>query len=245
MAARWPAALPRAALRHAAGALPCRRAAASQRALLPPRPALACSPCHDSDLWGTQLLLSTSLDRPSCRAPSPRHSCSAGFAAVAPARVAAAAKSRAHASRSGAVVCAGAATPGSWRCELCKKTLTSANEYAAHLKSRSHAKRVAHLARSKEVGAAAEAALQSLPKLNAWRARLLPDSEPFTSLRQARTALHRVHINLFDLVEGRFGPVFKSEEQLRDYCHKRGLIFPLSEAKATKHLKLFLRHLLL
>jgi hypothetical protein len=121
--------------------------------------------------------------------------------------------------------------------------MPTAKEYADHMQSRKHAQRVDHLARSKVVATAAEAALQSLPKLNAWRERLLPGSQPFTTLHEARTALHRVHINLYDLVEERFKPVFRSVDELSEYSKKRGLIFPLNEAKNEKNLKLFLRPL--
>jgi hypothetical protein len=62
-----------------------------------------------------------------------------------------------------------------------------------------------------------------------------------TSTTAARAELKRVHINIFDLVEERFEPVFPSVKELHTYTTKNGKIFPKAAAKKDGALKLFLR----
>ena len=92
-----------------------------------------------------------------------------------------------------------------------------------------------------EFAARAEAALGDLPTLNAWLAGLgLPGAE---TVADARRELKKVLINIYDLVEERYQPVFTSVRELAAYTIQEEKIFSLKRAKESGQLKLFLRGL--
>ena len=133
------------------------------------------------------------------------------------------------------------AEPLPFRCELCECGFRSQEELGEHeATSRWHAAnyRRAHVA---EFAATAEAALGDLPTLNAWLAGLdLPVAE---TVGEARRELKKVLINIYDLVEERYEPVFDSVRELAAYTFQEEKIFPLTQAKGGGQLKLFLRGL--
>jgi hypothetical protein len=77
--------------------------------------------------------------------------------------------------------------------------------------------------------------------MNSWLVRLGMD--PTVSKTQARAALRKVHINLFDLIEERMKPVFGSVRELRAYTLREKKVFPKAAAKEGGVLKVFLRKL--
>eukprot|EP00762_Andalucia_godoyi_P007506 ANDGO_00773.mRNA.1 hypothetical protein CAOG_03730 len=63
---------------------------------------------------------------------------------------------------------------------------------------------------------------------------------PCESITKARAELAKIHINIYDLVAGRFDKVHKSVPALRKYSVDNGLIFPKQQAK-SQGLRDFLR----
>jgi len=87
----------------------------------------------------------------------------------------------------------------------------------------------------------AEKALASTERLNAWLVQL--QKPEAATLGEARAALKRVYINIYDLLSGRMQPVFETLKGLRKYSSANSKIFPLAEAKSDGQLKLFLKKL--
>jgi len=87
----------------------------------------------------------------------------------------------------------------------------------------------------------AEAALDDLARMNGWLLRLGHKVAP--SKTQARLALRHIHVNLFDLLAERDGPVFGTVFGLRAYTLAEKLVFPKTAAKEGGALRVFLRHL--
>ena len=118
-------------------------------------------------------------------------------------------------------------------CDLCGVRVTGASEMAHHKKGKRHR------AKLREFAARAEEALDDLATLNRWLVKLsLPEESSKTA---ARAAVKSVHINIFDLVEERFEPVFPSVKELLAYTRKNDKFFPKQQAKEGGVLKLFLR----
>jgi hypothetical protein len=126
---------------------------------------------------------------------------------------------------------------GPLACALCGVHATCEAQLAAHLAGKRH--RNASL---RQLAARAETALADLDTLNGWLHRLGRPGEG--SKTQAREALQRVHINIHDLVEERFQPVFATVSELAAYTLDRQKVFPKWAAKQDGALRLFLRPLL-
>lgn len=118
-------------------------------------------------------------------------------------------------------------------CDLCNVRATSRSDLANHLRGKRHGSKL------REFAERAEQALDDLATLNRWLAKLRLPEEDNTA--HARAALKLVHINIFDLVEERFEPIFPSVKELFAYSKKNKKFFPRATAKSGGVLKLFLR----
>lgn len=123
---------------------------------------------------------------------------------------------------------------GSLICMLCKTgVMFKGPLLTSHLRGRRHLAHVAALE--------AEAALADLARMNGWLLRFGYEVAP--SKTQARLALRRIHVNLFDLLAERDGPVFSTVFGLRAYTLAEKVVFPKTAAKEGGALRVFLRHL--
>jgi hypothetical protein len=84
----------------------------------------------------------------------------------------------------------------------------------------------------------ANSAFENLEKLNYWLAQFHVPAQP--SKTKAVAELKKIHINIYDLLDGRFHNFFKKCGDLLRYTRKRKLFYPLESAKAMG-LKAFLR----
>ncbi len=103
-----------------------------------------------------------------------------------------------------------------------------------HLQGKRHLQSL----RIQRLASLAEEVLDDLAQMNRMLQKLGKPTE--LSKTQARAAMRKIHINIFDLIEGRL-QIFPTVWKLRAYSIKNKLIFPLSEAKAEGNLKAFLR----
>jgi hypothetical protein len=131
-------------------------------------------------------------------------------------------------------------------CELCGVRTPSAAALRSHVHTYRHkqaieAEKARRRAEAPEFAARAETSLGSLDTMNGWLKRLGHDEAETVS--NARRELRGIHINIYDLVEKRFKPVFKTVPQLAEYSYRTGKIFPREEAKSHKELRVFLRQL--
>lgn len=125
-----------------------------------------------------------------------------------------------------------------YTCHVCNVRLRGKEAWQEHLNSTAHRESVAAFAEE------AEDALGDLDTLNRFREALLPHCAPFQSVAEGHAALGPININIFDLIEERFKPVFSDVDALAEYFIRNGRVFPLREAKADGNLKIFLRHLI-
>ena len=88
----------------------------------------------------------------------------------------------------------------------------------------------------------ANTSLSSLETMNGWLKRF--GCAEVETVDEARNELSKIHINIYDLVENRFSPVFKTVSELLKYSVEEGKIFPLKAAKDSHlALRMFLRQL--
>jgi len=122
------------------------------------------------------------------------------------------------------------------RCALCELQFSTRAELRAHYDSS-----LEHEEKMAAMTLEAEKALASTERLNAWLVQL--QKPEAATLGEARAALKRVYINIYDLLSGRMQPVFETLKGLRKYSSANSKIFPLAEAKSDGQLKLFLKKL--
>lgn len=132
------------------------------------------------------------------------------------------------------------------QCDVCGRAVL-AHQWSAHVGGRRHARatearRCAEAAPS--LARAVELRSQTLDGLNGWLLKL--GRAPAEDAVDARRALKRMYVNIFDLEESTERPLtFATEAELRRYTRATGKVFPKREAKAGGRdgLKLFLRHI--
>ena len=146
-------------------------------------------------------------------------------------------------------VCASASQHGDGHaqvCELCGVRTPSAAALRSHQHTYRHkqaieVEKARRRAEAPEFATRAETSLGSLDTMNNWLKRLGHDEAE--TVNDARRELRGIHNNIYDLVEKRFKPVFKTVPQLAEYSYRTGKIFPRDAAKSHKELRVFLRQL--
>ena len=127
-------------------------------------------------------------------------------------------------------------------CRLCRLSFATEAELRHHKSTRKHKEAARRRSEAPEFAIRANASLSNLETMNGWLKRF-GYAEAETE-DEARDELSKININLYDLVENRLEPVFKTVPQLARYSVEEGKIFPLKEAKENHPaLRLFLRHL--
>ncbi|KAH9261056.1 hypothetical protein BASA82_000082 [Batrachochytrium salamandrivorans] len=113
-------------------------------------------------------------------------------------------------------------------CKMCNLVFDTAKLLREHHKSLEHSDLVLK----------ANQGFESLDQMNVWlQGLILPMAESKT---QARLALKKVHINISDLVRGKYEMCHPTVSDLRRYTIQNGMIFPKHKAK-SEGLKVFLR----
>ncbi len=82
----------------------------------------------------------------------------------------------------------------------------------------------------------------SLDTLNEWIRKIGHGLEEQPSKTKAAAELRKIHINIFDLINGRFEMVFTDFSAFRRYTNNARLFFPRDQAKENR-LNVFLRKL--
>lgn len=142
-------------------------------------------------------------------------------------------------------VCSAASPHGSGKkleCRLCRLSFATEAERLSHLNTRRHIEAAWRRAEAPEFAVRANTSLSSLETMNEWLKRF--GCAEVETVEEARDELSKIHINIYDLVENRFSPVFKTVSQLSKYSVEEGKIFPLKAAKDSHlALRMFLRQL--